>query len=63
MFDIRVLKTMKPFLLFDTANTTTEYNEVRGKGFCGDKYRISRKDALKEVYCMKKNARKRNERN
>ena len=38
-----------------------EYNEVSGQGFCGNKYRISRKDALKEIYCMKKNARKRNE--
>lgn len=38
-----------------------KYNEVCGRGFCGNKYRISHKDALKEVYCMKKNARKRND--
>ena len=35
-----------------------EYNVVDGCGFCGNKKRISYKDAKKEVYCLEKNAKK-----
>ena len=35
----------------------SNYNVVLGSGFCGNIKRISYEDAIKEVYCMNKNAK------